>query len=301
MGMLKSVTTGKVKKPLFGMVYGLPGVGKSQFASDSPKPIFIGAEDGTHHLDVSRFPEPKSFVEIRNMLAELLKEEHPYKTVVLDSLDWIEPLVFKAVCDLDGSSSIDKAQGGYGKGFTEAQKMWRFIISDLSALRETKKMNIILIAHSQVKSFNDPTMSQPYDRHQPKINDKASALWVEACDFVLFATYETFLKTDKDQKRNRAMGDGKRVVYTEYRPAFTAKNRLGLPFELPLSYSDFVAAADSGKPESLESVLSAINSLTALVGDAATKKKVEDAIAKAANDVTKLEPILNRLRVVTGG
>lgn len=170
----------------------------------------------------------------------------------------------------------------------------------LSRLRNERKMNIILIAHSQIKAFNDPSIATPYDRYQLKLNEKAAALWREFVDFVGFATYEVFVKKNEvADKKAKAFGDGKRVLYTERRPSFDAKNRLGLPFELPLSFSEFMKAVDLGEPEPLEELKKDLFELCPLIKDEGIKTTVMDSIEKAGTDTQQLTKIRNRLRVIT--
>lgn len=298
MNLLSEVKKGKIQKPHLVLIYGQPGTGKSTFAAGFPNPIFLGTEDGTSHLDVARFPEMKSFDHVRKAFKELLTEKHEYETLAIDSIDWLEPLLNQAVCALDGSDSIDKAQGGYGKGHMMAVKFWRDIISDLMQLREQRKMNLVLVGHSEIKAFNDPTLAQPYDRIQLKINPKSAALLTEWVDFVGFATYETFLKTNKDDKKTRALGEGVRVLHTEYRAGFVAKNRLGLPPTLPLSFEAFATAAATGSPDPVGILKSNIKELSAVITDPKTAKAFQVHLEAAGNDVSKLENILNRLKVL---
>lgn len=296
--MLDNVTKGKQVRPYLMLIYGPDGVGKSTFAADAPSPIFIGKEDGTHHLHVARFPEPKSYGDIITCLDELRTDTHEFKTVALDSLDWFEPLVWAAVCREDRVNSIEKVGGGYGKGYLEANSYWMKMIDRIRMLREARGMNVIAIAHSQIKAFNDPTHTAPYDRYQVKINEKAAAIWREFVDVVGFATYEVYTQTDASGKKSKAFGDGKRVLYTERRPGFDAKNRLGLPFELALSFPEFVAKATKGEPESASVLLASINELTGLVPEE-TRVTVVEATARAGTNVQTLSKILNRLRVIT--
>src|SRR5690625_3601300 len=54
---------------------------------------------------------------------------------------------------------------------------------------------------------------------------------------VLFLNYKTYsVATDQSGKKFKAQG-GERVMYTTHHPAWDAKNRYGLPDELPLDYS----------------------------------------------------------------
>jgi len=294
MNLLSQVKRGRLKKPILTLVYGPDGVGKSTFGADAPNAIFLGPEKGTASLDVARFPSPTNFKQVMHAIEELNSAEHEYQTLVIDSLDWIEPLVWDQVCNDAGKSNIEEVGGGYGKGYVAANKVWLEMIGKLSRLQETRGMNIILIAHSQVKTFQDPQTQSGYDRYQLKLNEKAGALFREFVDSVLFANYEVFTK--KDGGRTRAFGDGARVLFTERRPSFDAKNRLGLPFQIPLSFDEFVKSCEAGQPEDPELIKKNIEELLSQVKDPELKSRVMEAVEKASQDSTKLEKIQNRLR-----
>jgi len=98
-----------------------------------------------------------------------------------------------------------------------------------------------LVEYVEHKRFENPE-TESYDRYVPRLHKTASALVTEWCDEVLFATYKVFTKsTDEGFNRTRAqgIGSGERVLRTVERPAHLAKNRLGLPDELPLIWADF--------------------------------------------------------------
>lgn len=298
MSLLSQVSKGKIKKPILTIIYGPDGVGKSTFGANAPSPIFLGTEDGTANLDVTRFPKPTDFDSIRAGIRELITEKHDYKTLVIDSLDWLETMVHSAICAKDGSKTINQAQGGYGNGIEVALQSWRALQSDLTELRNTKGMNIILIAHSQVKDFHDPTQNLAYSRFLLKLNDKAAALWREYVDTVLFANFEVVATKEKSEKKAKSFGDGARKLYTERRPSFDAKNRLGLPFELPLDWAAFIAAADSGEPESAEQLLKDIAQLEVGIKNPQTVEAMKKAVANAKNDVSKLVQIKNHAQTI---
>jgi hypothetical protein len=109
--------------------------------------------------------------ELFGQLRALQTEKHESNTVVLDSLDWIEPLIWKAVCDEGKVETIEQYAGGYGKGYIRALDLWRTLIKELAGLNH--KMHVLLIAHAQIKSFQDPELANAYDRYQLKINERA--------------------------------------------------------------------------------------------------------------------------------
>ena len=214
-------------------IYGPHGIGKSSFGAMAPNPIFVPTEEGIGQLAVPSFPLLKNFSEVIEALSALHNDQHDYQTVVVDSLDWLEPMIWRATAQLHGKSDIEEF--GFGKGYIFALDQWRILFDWLNALRANKNMAIVLISHCQVKRFDDPN-NEPYDRYNIKLQERAIALVQEWCDGLFFANYKTFIaKTDVgfNQKKARGTGTGERVIYTEERPAHLAKNRYSLPAEIP--------------------------------------------------------------------
>lgn len=291
--MLEKITRGVIKKPHIVMVYGVDGVGKSTFGAQAPNPVFLGTEEGSNQLDIARFPAPKNWGEVLKAVDQLTKGKHDFKTLVIDSLDWIEPLLFQDICDRYNAKSIELAAGGYGKGYLESVMEWQKLAKSLITLRDERGMNVVLIAHSEVVKFNDPSTQTEYDRFGLKLYKKSSAFLREFVDCVFFANFEIY--TTKDGNKQKHFGDGARVLFTERRPGFDAKNRLGLPFQIPLSWDDFIAAIPEKKLPA--AVISAINGMLLEVTDEKLKVTVQETVAKAGSNVAQLEAILNRLQV----
>jgi len=248
MALIEKIHRGARAAPPRILIYATEGLGKSTTGAQSPKPVFIQTEDGLDQIDCDSFPRAASYGDVVAALSALYAESHDYETVVIDTLDWLERLIWDEVCREYGVKSIEKVDGGYAKGYTHALTQWREILNGLDALRNERGMAVILLAHAKVEKFEDPE-SVAYDRYSPRLHKHAAALITEWCDAVLFATRKFRTQTEDagfNKKRSIAVAlgaeGGERVLRTVGGPSCIAKNRFGLPTELPLAWSALMAA-----------------------------------------------------------
>jgi hypothetical protein len=250
MGLMKQIRSGKQPAPRRVMLYGTHGVGKSTWGSMAPKSIFIQTEDGLGEIACDKFPLAKTFGQVMQALSDLYTEEHTYRTVVVDTLDWLERLIWEEVCKQKTVENIEDI--GYAKGYMFALTQWREFLTGLEALRADRGMMVVLIAHAKIEKFENPE-TENYDRYVPRIHKLTSHIVQEWCDEVLFATYRVHVKQTKegfDKKVTKGVGTGERIIRTTERPAHVAKNRLNLPDELPLdwnAYAQFLGEAPAPK------------------------------------------------------
>ena len=236
---LKSISRNDNTAPPRLMVYGVEGIGKSTFAAGAPDPIFILTEDGLGSLDVEHFPIATSLDNVMDAIGALYAEDHPYKTVVLDSLDWLEAIIHREM-----EAKHDAKDLAYGKGAMIAAQQWREVLDGLNALRNDKQMTVILLAHNTIKRFVSPEV-EPFDRYQPKLQERSNAVVREWADAVMFANYKTIVKKDDvgfNKTVARGISSGERMLFTTERPAYMAKNRYNLPDSIPLTWDAFANA-----------------------------------------------------------
>jgi hypothetical protein len=245
---LQQIQRGKVNLPRRTLLYGTAGIGKSSFAAMAERPIFIATEDGLGDIVCDRFPLATKYSDAIAALGALYTEPHEYRTVVIDSLDWLERLIWAKVCQDRNVESIEDVP--FAKGYVFALTQWREVLAGLDALRSERGMAVILIAHSHIEKFADP-QCDTFDRYVPRLQKHAAALVQQWCDEVLFATYRVHTKTSDEgfgRKRVQGIGTGERIIRTTERPAHVAKNRLNLPDEIPLDYRVYAAFVRGENP-----------------------------------------------------
>lgn len=230
-----NITKGIKTRPQKVAIYGPEGVGKTLLASDLPSPIFIDAEGGTDHIDVSR-TEVHSMGEIRAAIQWLKKEKHDFRTVVLDTIDWVEKRLIAELCATYKVDSIEKIDGGYGKGYTILEEQLMQFLGELDSLRK-KGMHVVLLAHSKIQKYEDPELAQAYDRHILKLEKKTSSLIKEWVDALLFFRFKTVTAERSATGTARGVGKGREIA-TSRSAAFDAKNRHNLPDRIPVGDGD---------------------------------------------------------------
>lgn len=300
---------GNPMKPPRVMIYGVEGVGKTTLGAQASNPIFISPEGGTDRVLnsqgqlVDEFETMTTWDHVRGAVKSLMTEKHDFQTVVLDSADWIEKLCHSKIIGNSGKS-ITTCLGGYGAGYRQAEIMHKELIEDLAALREKRNMTIIITAHAHVKPVKDPSMLEDYDSYEIKCHEMVSSLWREWVDTLLFARFHTVIKPGDDGTKARAMGDGRRVVYTVKSPSFQAKNRYGLKPEYdftPAFWNEFITHVKNTTPKSIQEidiqqVIMEIIELQSKITDLALQEKVAQAIHDSNNDPEKLRAIYKRLK-----
>lgn len=234
-------------RPMRVALYGTPGIGKSTFASQAPNPVFLCAEDGAGFLDAQAFERPTSWQDVIDAVESLLRDEHPFKTLVIDTLDALESLCWEHVCRTCGSGKVRSIEDfGYGRGYQHAVETWEQLLRRLEQLQERRGMHLILIAHAVPRDHKDPD-HEPWKRWSMKLHAKSADLIAGWVDALLFAAPEMVAK--KEGLKVRGFATGERLLYTQSAGAHEAKNRYGLPPVLALDWTTFFASVRAAQPD----------------------------------------------------
>jgi len=236
-------TTKRPMPPRIG-VFGPGGIGKTTIVSKIAGILMMPVEEGADAIEVPKTPTPKTWDEALQIIDSLIIDAQGYKAFGIDSVTALQDLCFRAVCEEAQVASIEAI--GYGKGYVRAAEMWRDMLGRLSILRQ--KMIIVLIGHSATKKHEDPRLPA-YDRLtiRLQINGQGSGIGpmtVEWLDVLCCAAYQVIVDTEAAgfRERTTATGDGTRILYCQERPAYQAKNRYGLPVEMPFDLVAVISA-----------------------------------------------------------
>ena len=229
-----NITRGPMKSAIKMLVYGPEGVGKTTFASQVPGSVFIDTEGSTRHMDVARFDAPAELSDVLNDLNYVLGHPDEFGAVVIDTVDWLEKLIFNTVCIEKKIANIEDI--GYGKGYVYAKQKMQQMLELLQAIVD-RGVHVVLVCHSMIRKFELPDEMGSYDRYMLKLNEKNIAPIVkEWVDLMLFVNYRKDIVTDTDGKTKKGKGGQKRIMYANHSACWDAKNRFGLPDEMPFDF-----------------------------------------------------------------
>lgn len=230
--------------PLRILLSGPEGIGKTSWAAKAPSPLFIAPEDGLTSFEYLPRYTPGTLDDLNAFLTQLKDSKSEYKTLVVDTVDWLERLIHRSICARDGKRNIEDY--GYGKGQSIATGEMVGILQKLDALR-TGGMCIVLLSHVHIKTFSSPS-GIAWDRYEMKGSKSFTGILREWPDACLFAVWD--VAKAKREGRDIAIG-GERIVHTEWSVGWDAKNRLNLPAILPMDYDAFDQAVKDNSPSVL--------------------------------------------------
>lgn len=241
-----NITRGPKKTAIRVGIYGTEGVGKTTFASMFPGAVFIDTEGSTTHMDIARFDPPETLDDVKKCITYVLGHPEEIGTLVIDTVDWMEKLIYRDVCEEKKIQNIEDL--GYGKGYVYAKQKMQQILEMLDDVI-ARGVHVVLVCHSTIRKFELPDEMGSYDRYVLKLNEKnISPLVKEWVDMLLFVNFKTDVVTAPDGKTKKARGGQKRVMYANHSACWDAKNRFGLPDEMPFEYDQIAEIFGEAKP-----------------------------------------------------
>ena len=249
-----NIITGKLPAAKRIVIYGAEGIGKSTLASQCPDPLFIDTEGSTTHMDVKRFEAPTSWQMLLDQVQYVINNPAVCKTLVIDTADWAEQLEINELCRKNGWASIETP--GYGKGYQYSAEEFGRLLNKLTEV-VNKGVNVVITAHASLRKVELPEELGAYDHWEMKTSKKVAPMIKEWADVVLFLNYQVNIVNVDGQGqlkgKNKAQG-GRRTIHTSHTPFWDAKNRFGMPEEMPLEYASIAPLFDgqARKPEDIK-------------------------------------------------
>lgn len=229
------------------VIYGPEGIGKSTFAAKFPEPVFIDTEGSTRDMDVARTPTPTSWAMLMDQVEYICIHPDICRTLVVDTIDWAEQMCVEHICAKHQKDGLESF--GYGTGYVYVKEEFGRFLNKLSEVINAG-INVVLTAHAQMRKFEQPDEMGAYDRWELKLGKKTtsqtSPLVKEWSDLLLFANYKTYSVAVDDKGKKRKAQGGSRVMYTSHHPCWDAKNRYGLPEEMPFEYAGIANIIETG-------------------------------------------------------
>lgn len=222
------------------VVYGVPKIGKTRFAAEFPDPFFIDIEGGLGYLPhkVRATPKLSTYDDVMAWLKHIYNDEKfTCKTLIIDSLDWLEELAQARLIKSKNATSITDTsikEFAYFKGVSNAASDVITCIKWIDAIYNKKGIKCILIAHSIVKSIDLPNQD-PFSKYQLKLSKVLAGKTYEWADLILFADWE--FHVNKDEK---AISKKKAIFRAGGDASFDGGGRMFLPETIPLSYDALV-------------------------------------------------------------
>jgi AAA domain len=234
------ITRGVKPRPRNVLLYGEHKTGKTTLASTFPNPVIIDIEGGSDDLDVDRTPRITTYAEFQDSVSWLLSTDHNFQTVVIDSVDWLEKLVWQFVAKNKGVNALSEI--GFGKGFDFSFDEFEKIISALRSLNR-RGLATVLIGHAKTVKHRPPE-GQEYDRWEPDLHDKVKGPIVEFVDEIFFLKKETFTKSEDlgfNKTRGVAVGTERRILVASDTGSVMAGNRLKMPNEIDADFPTYLS------------------------------------------------------------
>lgn len=236
MSLMDQLITTSDPAPPKMIVYGQPGVGKTTFAA-SANAILLDCENGAGAVPgLTRTPYLQSWPQMRKWLVELASgPPEDITALAIDTIDWmVQRIVEHVVLDLDDKAAGDitntlgTAHGGYFKAREIVQNVvYRDLLPMLNAVAD-RGVAVILLAHAANTRMTTP---EGFDQYlaSPDLPHWIAPPFIEWADCVLYARRDA----------------NERVLLTEATNVILAKNRYGLPAQIPLSWSALMQALTS--------------------------------------------------------
>lgn len=213
------------------LVYGPTKIGKSDWCSHAESALFLSTEPGLNSLEVFQAPIT-SWDELLTACAEIAEGKHPFKTIVIDTVDNAFKMCAEHICR---KFKVDhEADLPYGKAYALISNEFQRVLNKLAFM----PYGLILISHSQTAEIE--TRTGKHTKIVPTLPEKARKTVLGRVDMILYCDIEVIPGTD-------GVSSARRVMRTKPSKEYEAGDRTGrLPEVIDLNYDKFIEAFNAG-------------------------------------------------------
>jgi len=232
MSLLETILVKPTPSAPKGIVYGPPGIGKTTFGASATDSLIIDCENGAGAIQANRTPYLSTWPDISQWLTAIEREQHPYQTLVIDSIDWLLRRVEEHVSGSTGKldQTLNRSHGGYGNGKQVMKNhVYQILLPQLDRIVQ-RGIAVILLAHAKRSEITDVD-GITTEKTTAELPEGYLNVFVEWSDFVCLA---------------RMDAEGNRVLITQETPRALAKNRYGMPETIPFDWLSFTGAVADG-------------------------------------------------------
>ncbi|MFI4912685.1 MAG: ATP-binding protein [Sedimentisphaeraceae bacterium JB056] len=233
MTLLNSIITDPAPAAPKGIIYSPAGTGKTTFGASADGSIIVDCENGAGAIKCTRTPYLDNWPDIHNWLKEIERSDHPYRAMVVDSIDWLLRRIEEHVSGCSNGkaeSTLNRSHGGFGNGKQVFKNYVYQILLPLFDRIVSRGIAVILLAHAKRDEITDID-GITIEKTTPELPEGYLNVMVEWSDFVCLAK-----KIDEDT----------RILITSETPRALAKNRYSMPPEIEFSWDSFTSAIAEG-------------------------------------------------------
>lgn len=225
------------KRPVIILIYGVPGVGKTELASHFGNTLFFDLENGVDFFNVDSV-KLKNFDELKKAIAWGCKQEHD--TLVFDSWSAVERMTLAHTLETNGLKSL--SQLDYGKGYALLRDNLRSVLAGIQYAQNNGK-NVIVVAHALVKRVEDP-MLPSYDRVQFDCEKEMVNPLISICDGCFYFRPMIRALENKDKETKVVSSGAKELLLTDKGSAMSKSrfNHMDQSYEFDFEQSDELRA-----------------------------------------------------------
>ncbi len=209
------------------LLYGMSKIGKSTLCSYADGALFLATEAGLNALEVYQVMI-STWDEFLAACREIAEGKHPFKTIVIDTVDNLYRLCSEHFCRKLGV--MHESDLSYGKGFSLVNNEFSRALTRLSML----PYGLYLVSHAEEREVE--TRTGKVTRIGPTLPGKARKIVLGLVDVILYADVEV-----KPGPGGKPVV--RRVLRTKPGANYEAGDRTGrLPEVIDFDYAKFIEA-----------------------------------------------------------